>query len=89
MFIIENGVGYKLVDDKAYQIDFDENENIIVTDKEIELKGDEKVYSYSEIYRKLNIKYFANLKRTAPKKASNKEEDIKEPAKKEFKKSKK
>ena len=77
MFIIKNGEAYKIIDDKAFKIDFDENENVIVSKDSIEFDKEDKLYTYNEIYRKLNVKYFTQLKKLAPKKSSFKSEQPK------------
>lgn len=78
MFIIKEGNGYKVVDGKAYKIDFDKNGQIIVTDKETKIDGNETLYSYDEMYRKLNIAYFANFKivEVEPEKEPEKEPEL-------------
>lgn len=60
MFIIKEGKGYKIVGDKAYEIEIGQNGQIVVTDKAIEIEKSDVLYTYDEMYRKLNIAYFAN-----------------------------
>lgn len=67
MFIIKNGVGYKIVDGKAFKISFDENGNMLVSTQEIEINNNDRKYSYAEMYRKLNVRYFTEQKKLAPK----------------------
>lgn len=67
MFIIKQGYGYEIDGNEAFKIDFDENGNIFTTEDKIKVEKSDVQYTYEEMYRKLNIRYFATLKKMMPK----------------------
>lgn len=78
MFVIQEGFAYLIKDDKAFKVNFSLDGKMQVSDKEyIELK-DQKTYSYDEMYRKLNIRYFIQQKKNEIKAAKNANEEMKE-----------
>ena len=78
MFVIQEGFAYLIKDDKAFKVNFSLDGKMQVSEDDfIEVK-DQKSYSYDEMYRKLNIKYFIEQKQNEINANKNETEEMKE-----------
>lgn len=78
MYILEEGFAYLIKDDKAFKVNFSLDGKMQVSEDDfIEVK-DQKSYSYDEMYKKLNIKYFIEQKKNEINANINANEEMKE-----------
>ena len=60
-FVIIDGTGYKIVDNNAYEIEWDfEAGTMTVSDSAAEITIPSEKYTYEEMYKKLNVGYYTN-----------------------------
>ena len=77
MYTIQNGKGYKIEGNKAYGVKFYlDGKVVLVEDDIIDITENQKVYSYNEIIKKLNVKYMLEQAIQKKDKVSNQNEEL-------------
>lgn len=77
MYLIENGKGYSIKDDKAYKVTFGTEGKMKVDENDfIEVENQPK-YTYDELIRKLNVAYMLEQAKIKANKSQNESEELK------------
>lgn len=77
MYLIENGRGYSIKDDKAYKITFGIDGKMKIDEEDfIEVEGKTR-YTYNELMAKLNVKYMLEQAKLKAGKKQDESEELK------------
>lgn len=77
MYLIENGRGYSIKDDKAYKITFGVDGKMKIDEEDfIEVEGKPR-YTYNELMAKLNVKYMLEQAKLKAGKKQDESEELK------------
>lgn len=77
MYLIVNGKGYSIKDDKAYKVTFGTEGKMKVDENDfIEVENQPK-YTYDELIRKLNVAYMIEQAKLKANKSQNESEELK------------
>lgn len=77
MYLIENGRGYSIKDDKAYKITFGIDGKMKIDEEDfIEVEGKPR-YTYNELMAKLNVKYMLEQAKLKAGKKQDESEELK------------
>jgi hypothetical protein len=77
MYLIVNGKGYSIKDDKAYKVTFGTEGKMKVDENDfIEVENQPK-YTYDELIRKLNVAYMLEQAKLKANKSQNESEELK------------